>query len=199
MFDLLSWDRDKKVNSGYGYRSKSSTNGVGSTNHRGIDLSSDNNNVPSVLGGKVIANTYNKVRGYYVTILNNDGFSATYQHLASPSPLSVGDMVSEGQTIGTQGSTGASTGKHLHFEVKSPSGLYVNPMDYLSGKLSGESVTALTDGHDRSMPENLGGATQTGFKDSVMELVGKIITFVAVLFVVILAIVTFMKAFDIKI
>ena len=199
MFDLLSWDKDKKVNSGYGYRSKASTGGVGSTNHKGIDLSSYNDNIPAVVSGKVVANAYNKGRGYYITILGNDGYSSTYQHLATASPLSVGSMVKEGDTIGTQGATGASKGKHLHYEVKSPSGFYVNPIDYLAGKLSnGNAVTdGVTDGYDRPINGGEGVGATTDF--DAMSIVGKLITFIAIIGVVIMAMVMFTKAFDIKI
>lgn len=197
MFDLLSWDKDGKVNSGYGYRPSSSTNGVGSTNHRGIDLSSFNDNVPSVVSGKVVANGWNSARGNYISILGKDGYTATYQHLASKSPLAVGTSVAEGQTIGTQGSTGNSTGKHLHFEVKSGSGFYVNPVDYLAGKLSnGNPVTdGVTDGHDR--PIN-GGEGVGAAEFDAMAIVGKVIKILVVAAVVVLAAVLFMKAFDIN-
>lgn len=192
MYDLLSWDKDGKVNSGYGYRSSASTGGVGSTNHKGIDLSSYNDNVPAVMSGKVVANGWQSARGNYISILGTDGYTTTYQHLASKSPLSIGSSVTEGQTIGTQGSTGASTGKHLHFEVKSGSGLYVNPLDYLSGKLtSGNEITGTTDGHDRPIDNSGSGIA--------MGIVGKIIKIIVVAAVLVLAAVLFMKAFDIKI
>lgn len=197
MYDLLSWDKDGKVNSGYGYRSPSSTGGVGSTNHKGIDLSSNNDNVPAVMSGKVVANGWNSARGNYISILGTDGYTTTYQHLASKSPLSIGSSVTEGQTIGTQGSTGASTGKHLHFEVKSGSGLYVNPLDYLAGKFStGNSVTdGSTDGYDRPI-DNSGSGTLGSI---AMDIVGKVIKILVVAAVLVLAAVLFMKAFDIKI
>lgn len=197
MYDLLSWDKDGKVNSGYGYRSSASTGGVGSTNHKGIDLSSYNDNVPAVMSGKVVANGWQSARGNYISILGTDGYTTTYQHLARKSPLSIGSSVTEGQTIGTQGSTGASTGKHLHFEVKSGSGLYVNPLDYLAGKLStGNAVTdGATDGHDRPI-DNSGSGTMGSI---AMGIVGKVIKILVVAAVLVLAAVLFMKAFDIKI
>lgn len=191
MYDLLSAGT---LTSGFGKRSAASTNGIGSTNHHGIDLVLKNNSVPAVVGGMVIANSSNSVRGNYVTIQSYDGYTQTYQHLAKPSPLAVGAKVTEGATIGTQGKSGKSTGVHLHFEVKSGSGLYVNPIDYLSGALStGTPGTGpVTDGHDR--PIDSSGS----LKDMAMDIVGKVIKILVVAAVVILAVVLFMKAFDIN-
>lgn len=201
MYDLLSWDKDGKVNSGYGYRSSASTGGVGSTNHKGIDLSSYNDNIPSVMSGKVVANGWQSARGNYISILGTDGYTTTYQHLASKSPLSVGTAVSEGQTIGTQGNTGNSRGKHLHFEVKSASGLYVNPLDYLAGKFStGNAVTdGVTDGNDRPINSGEGVGSDGTLGSFAMGIVGKVIKILVVAAVLVLAAVLFMKAFDIKI
>ena len=152
------------------------------------------------MGGMVIANGSNKYRGNYITIQSYDGYTQTYQHLASQSPLAVGTKVTEGQTIGTQGSTGASTAKHLHFEVKSGSGLYVDPLDYLSGKLTGDSssLSTLTGSHGQTVTT---GATMTtsSLMDKVLDILAKVIKFIAVLVVVVLAMVLFMKSFDIKI
>lgn len=206
MYDLINnWDSDKKVNSGFGPRSAASTNGIGSTDHKGIDLSSSNYNIPAVVSGKVVANGYNSGRGNYITILGNDGYTATYQHLASRSPLQVGASVTEGQTIGTQGRTGKSTGDHLHFEVKSGSGVYVDPVDYLAGKFSTGSpgLEGLTGSNDQPTYNSYNGtAVSSSWTDSLLdtllEVLGKIIKFVALAALVILAMVLFMKAFDIQ-
>ena len=194
MFDLLSWDRDKTVNSGYGPRK--SPGGVGSTNHKGIDLSSDNDDIPNVHDGTVVASGWNASRGYYISVLGTDGYTSTYQHMASKSPLAVGTKVTEGQTLGTQGNTGASTGKHLHYEVKSGSGLYVNPLDYLAGKFStGDPVTdGATGGHDQPIHS---GATNS-LADVAMNVAGKVIKVVVAALIVVLAAILFLKAFDIK-
>ena len=203
MYNLLAWDRDGKVNSGFGYRPASATNGKGSTNHKGIDLSSDNDNVPSVLSGTVIENAWNNARGWFITILQSDGTKARYQHLASQSGLAVGSSVQEGQTIGTQGNTGASTGKHLHFEVMDANGSYIDPVKYLSGATN---TTILTDAHGRpvSNAAGTGGAdnVQIGAGseswDWLWDILGDIITFLVVLVVLAAAVVLFLKAFEIK-
>lgn len=56
--------------------------------------------------------------GYEMTIQHADSLTSQYCHLTSPSELKVGDTVTVGQTIGYQGSTGWSTGKHLHFALR---------------------------------------------------------------------------------
>ena len=67
--------------------------------------------------------------GNYVSINHGDGFSSIYMHMTRYI-VSVGQYVNAGQVIGYVGSTGISTGPHLHFGI-SYKGTYVNPMDYL--------------------------------------------------------------------
>lgn len=67
--------------------------------------------------------------GNYVLIAHDGGYSTMYAHLASVC-VSVGDYVSQGQTIGYIGSTGWSTGAHLHFEIRA-NGVAQNPMNYV--------------------------------------------------------------------
>jgi murein DD-endopeptidase MepM/ murein hydrolase activator NlpD len=76
---------------------------------------------------------YGSAAGNYVTIDHQDGFRSIYMHL-SGFTVGNGTIVSAGQQIGTTGSTGVSTGDHLHFEVlKKGSNGYtnVNPYSYI--------------------------------------------------------------------
>jgi len=67
--------------------------------------------------------------GLYVVVMSPDGIETLYAHLASIS-VSQGESVGQGQVIGVVGSTGYSTGTHLHFEVID-NGVRANPMGYL--------------------------------------------------------------------
>ena len=69
--------------------------------------------------------------GEYVIINHHDGTMTLYAHmLAGSRKVSQGQEVSQGQVLGTVGSTGNSTGPHLHFEVR-VGGVPVNPINYL--------------------------------------------------------------------
>ena len=115
------------------------------TTHKGIDIS-QNAGADAVASraGKVIkintscTHNYGKQKnccgngyGNYVLIDHEDGtYSTMYAHLQSVI-VSVGDYVEKGQTVGYVGTTGWSTGYHLHFEIRKD-GTAVNPSDYLN-------------------------------------------------------------------
>jgi murein DD-endopeptidase MepM/ murein hydrolase activator NlpD len=67
--------------------------------------------------------------GRYVIITHSGGFTTLYAHLSSIS-VSIGQAVSAGQPIGVVGTTGYSTGTHLHFEIRQ-NGAHLNPMAFL--------------------------------------------------------------------
>ena len=72
--------------------------------------------------------------GNYVVLDHGGGYTTLYAHLSSVS-VSVGDMVTQGDTVGITGSTGNSTGPHLHYEVMI-NGVNQNPLDYLPGYIA---------------------------------------------------------------
>lgn len=116
------------VSSGYGGRT-SPTAGA-SSNHKGVDIAiGAGSNIYSVASGTVVTVSYNVARGNYIVVNHGNGVSTLYQH-CSAIYASVGQSVSQGQTIAAVGSTGYSTGPHLHFEVLI-NGANVNPMNYL--------------------------------------------------------------------
>ena len=124
----------KKISSPIGGRV--SPGGIGSTNHKGVDICNVGytSSVFAVKSGKVIlANTSGWGGGYgnYVVIDHGGGVTTLYAHMSSVS-VSEGQMVSQGTVIGITGNTGASTGPHLHYEVRI-NGVYQNPLNYLAG------------------------------------------------------------------
>ena len=99
--------------------------------HSGVDLAG-NTGTPIVAtrSGVVSTASYDWSGGYYVVINHQDGFSSKYLHMTHY-VVSAGDYVSAGQVIGYMGSTGTSTGPHLHFSILY-NGNYVNPANYIS-------------------------------------------------------------------
>ena len=98
--------------------------------HNGVDMAcSQGTPIYATRSGQVTTATYEKNAGYYVSINHGDGFSSVYMHMTHYVVKS-GNYVSQGQLIGYVGSTGASTGPHLHFGI-SYNGSYVNPMKYV--------------------------------------------------------------------
>lgn len=99
--------------------------------HNGVDLAGvKGTSIYAAKGGTVSATGYDSSRGYYVIIDHGDGFKSYYYHMTHYI-VSKGQSVSRGKTIGYMGSTGASTGPHLHFGI-SYNGSYVNPARYIN-------------------------------------------------------------------
>ncbi|MBW8384345.1 MAG: peptidoglycan DD-metalloendopeptidase family protein [Youngiibacter sp.] len=98
--------------------------------HTGIDFAAASGTaVKAVKGGVVILAKYNSSYGNYIIVDHGNGISSLYAHLKGFN-TSLGSRVSQGQTIGFVGSTGMSTGPHLHFEIR-VNGDHVNPENYI--------------------------------------------------------------------
>lgn len=98
--------------------------------HNGVDLAAPGGTpIYATKSGTVTTATYNSVYGYYVTINHGDGFSSLYGHMTRY-VVSAGQTVTQGQVIGYVGTTGLSTGNHLHFTIFY-NGSTVNPMGYI--------------------------------------------------------------------
>lgn len=99
--------------------------------HNGIDLAAPGGSpILAAYDGTVIAADYSSTMGNYVMIDHGDNLYTVYMH-ASALYVSKGANVSKGQKIAAVGSTGRSTGNHLHFSVRL-NGSYVSPWNYLS-------------------------------------------------------------------
>ena len=97
--------------------------------HTGTDIGAPKNaKIVAANSGTVITATYSSSLGNYVVIDHGGGMVTLYAHMTK-SIVSKGNKVSKGQQIGLVGSTGYSTGPHLHFEVIK-NGQYQNPMSY---------------------------------------------------------------------
>lgn len=98
--------------------------------HNGVDFAAPSGTaILAAYDGKVVAATYNSSMGNYVMIDHGDGLYTIYMH-ASKLYVSSGQTVSKGEQIAAVGSTGRSTGPHLHFSVRL-NGSYVSPWNYL--------------------------------------------------------------------
>jgi murein DD-endopeptidase MepM/ murein hydrolase activator NlpD len=125
------------ISDGFGYRS--SPGGIGSTNHQGIDFNPGMGApIQAIADGTVRLAQKSDGGGYgcYVIVdhsVNGMKFASLYGHMQCGSiELSKGDDVKVGQMVGKVGSTGTSTGAHLHFEIHDARDSPVDPMPWLN-------------------------------------------------------------------
>jgi len=124
----FTWPASGRVSSGFGVRRHPVFGGR--RMHNGIDIAARHGtNVFAADSGSVIISTYGGGYGNYIVVSHGNGTTTLYAHLSSRK-VSVGTAVKKGQVIGLIGSTGVSTGPHLHFEV-SVSGKRINPLSKL--------------------------------------------------------------------
>lgn len=118
-----------RITSGFGSRT-SPTEGA-SSNHQGIDIgAASGSSILAAASGTVVIATYSYSAGNYIMINHGGGVYTVYMH-CSQLLASEGQDVIQGQTIAKVGSTGYSTGPHLHFGIRA-NGQYVNPSNYVS-------------------------------------------------------------------
>ena len=122
------WPITGRITSRFGGRS--SPGGIGSTNHKGIDIAGRYGTpVYAADGGTVVYAGWMGGYGYLIQIDHGNGYVTYYGHNSSLT-ASVGQHVHKGQQIARVGSTGNSTGNHCHFEVRY-NGVAKNPLNYL--------------------------------------------------------------------
>ncbi len=155
---------DYTISSGFGGRA--SPGGIGSTNHMGIDLAAPLG-TPVIAPDDIRITTAGAARGFGNLIEGVDKSGQTYQfgHL-SQIGVKVGDVISGGSIIGAVGSTGNSTGNHLHFGLKDAAGNYLNPSQVLAkGKQAVSTAVALA--KSKAVRAGLfvatGGASEAGY------------------------------------
>ena len=127
-----------RVTSRFGYRTHPITGEKG-VFHKGVDLSSPcymqkdgttKSPIYASRGGVVIRAREGETEGWFVTIDHGDGFRTVYMHMCCRPFVKEGQTVYAGEVIGCIGTTGSSTGNHLHFGI-SLNGTYVNPVNYI--------------------------------------------------------------------
>lgn len=131
-------------------------------NHRGLDIAtyhSAGDNVPlySMCHGTVVLKAFDEDGyGNYLIMKDSEtGMGFLYGHLKNPTPLSVGDNVQIGEFVGIEGTTGSSTGIHLHIEMQDISNhswifhgdknIYTNPAEFM-GFPNEEGITVIYNG-----------------------------------------------------
>ena len=103
--------------------------------HTGIDLQGNRRGGDDVLAsraGTVIVAVWKRGYGKMVAVRHMDSYVTRYAHLRRI-VVHVGQPVGAGETLGTVGDTGRSTGAHLHFEILTPSGRFMDPSKWISG------------------------------------------------------------------
>ncbi len=104
-----------------------------STNHTGVDIGGVGYTTPvqAAKAGTVIVSQQSSGYGNYVVVSHGSGNTTLYAHMSSRS-VSGGDYVNQGDVLGITGSTGISSGPHLHFEI-TENGQRIDPLTYLTG------------------------------------------------------------------
>lgn len=143
---VLPVPKGTPITSHFGPRSVKSTNGVGSTNHKGTDFGvKEGSPVYSFAAGTVVETGSGGGYGNYVVVQHADGTKSRYAHLKAIL-VSKNQKLKAGQQVGRSGGkpgtpgAGNSTGPHLHLEVTNKAGVKVNPEPYLTGAGSTHSA-----------------------------------------------------------
>lgn len=123
----------RRITSNYGWR----THPIKGTQsfHSGVDIGGVGytSDILAAKDGVVLEATYSSAYGYYIVISHGSGNSTMYAHMTKGTfRVSAGDYVTQGQVIGTTGSSGLSTGPHLHYEIRE-NGSTIDPKPYLPG------------------------------------------------------------------
>lgn len=99
--------------------------------HHGLDFGAPYGSALRAVGaGRVTDTAYNSGLGHHVRLTLEDGTEVTYGHLSSVA-VSLGQPVTAGTRLGSVGSSGNSTGAHLHLEVRTPQGGRIDPRPWL--------------------------------------------------------------------
>jgi murein DD-endopeptidase MepM/ murein hydrolase activator NlpD len=119
-----------RISSYFGYRANPFS-GKGQEYHSGIDIPApQGTKIVAAYDGQVAWSNYSGSAGNWVGIDHGNGIYTVYMHMSKRS-VQEGQMVKKGDVLGLVGSTGRSTGNHLHFAVRK-NGEYVDPQKWVS-------------------------------------------------------------------
>ena len=160
------------VSSYYGYRINPVTGAE--QFHRGVDIAvPTGTTVLAAMDGTVTTAAYDSYYGNYVVIEDSEGYCTKYAHMDTLS-VSVGQAVKHGDTIGTTGNTGSSTGSHLHIECLY-NGEYYNPLFYFEageGTLYGETPASGSGGGNAIPPDSYDDAAVQALMEEAAKYLG---------------------------
>ena len=160
------------VSSYYGYRINPVTGAE--QFHRGVDIAvPTGTGVLAAMDGTVTTAAYDSYYGNYVVIEDSKGYCTKYAHMDTLS-VSAGQAVKHGDTIGTTGNTGSSTGSHLHIECLY-NGEYYNPLFYFEageGTLYGEAGAPGSGGGNVIPPDSYDDATVQALMEEAARYLG---------------------------
>ena len=160
------------VSSYYGYRINPVTGAE--QFHRGVDIAvPTGTGVLAAMDGTVTTAAYDSYYGNYVVIEDSKGYCTKYAHMDTLS-VSAGQAVKHGDTIGTTGNTGSSTGSHLHIECLY-NGEYYNPLFYFEageGTLYGETPASGSGGGNAIPPDSYDDAAVQALMEEAAKYLG---------------------------
>ena len=160
------------VSSYYGYRINPVTGAK--QLHRGVDIAvPTGTTVLAAMDGTVTAAAYDSYYGNYIVIEDSNGYCTKYAHMDTLS-VSAGQTVKHGDTIGTTGNTGSSSGSHLHIECQY-NGEYYNPLFYFEageGTLYGEAGAPGSGGGNAIPPNSYDDATVQALMEEAARYLG---------------------------
>ena len=160
------------VSSYYGYRINPVTGAE--QFHRGVDIAvPTGTGVLAAMDGTVTTAAYDSYYGNYVVIEDSKGYCTKYAHMDTLS-VSAGQAVKHGDTIGTTGNTGSSTGSHLHIECLY-NGEYYNPLFYFEageGTLYGETGAPGSGGGNAIPPDSYDDAAVQALMEEAAKYLG---------------------------
>ena len=160
------------VSSYYGYRINPVTGAE--QLHRGVDIAVPTGTaVLAAMDGTVTAAAYDSYYGNYIVIEDSNGYCTKYAHMDTLS-VSAGQTVKHGDTIGTTGNTGSSSGSHLHIECQY-NVEYYNPLFYFEageGTLYGEAGAPGSGGGNAIPPDSYDDATVQALMEEAARYLG---------------------------